>query len=231
MPDWGKLVAEKLDATDLPPQQRQEIAAELASHLEEAFEEQRARGATESEAVGQALSEVFDWNELARRIRRAKREEGIMNDRTRRLWLPGLASFLAAVVVEATLAKWSYQPRMLFRSHVTQIMYGLWLVAQLFCGAIGAYLSRRAGGPRSTRLGAALFTPAILLSAILSIVGVSVIARATGLWRQDSGSVHLLVLFRDIAIGVLIPSVAMVIGALPFLSDRRQVAPETIGVA
>ena len=231
MPDWRKLVAEKLDTTDLPPQQRQEIAAELASHLEEAFEEQSARGANESEAVGQALSEVFDWNELARRIRRAKREEGTMNDRTRQLWLPGLASLSAAIAVEVALAQVSYRPHMILRAHVTQLMYVLWLLAQPVCGGLGAYFSRRAGGTRPARLASGLFPSGILLAVVLIVVTINLTLRATGLGSPDLGPPNVPIFARAIATVILIPGGAMLLGALPFLSDRRPVAPETIRVA
>jgi hypothetical protein len=222
--DWHRLVRERLNLPHAGASDSEEIVAELASHLEESFEEQRALGISKPEAIQRALSDVSDWNRLNRRIQRAKREEGQMNDRTRHLWLPGLASFGAAVICEVALAQWSYQPRMLFHSHLTQLMYELWLVAQLACGAVGAFLSRRAGGSRSARLAAALFTSAILLLVVLGIVGTSLFARATGLWRQDFGSIDLEMLARIVGVMVVIPSVAMLIGALPFLTTRKSIA-------
>jgi hypothetical protein len=36
---------------------------------------------------------------------------------------------------------------------------------------------------------------------------------------------------RAITTVILVPAGAMLLGALPFLSDRRRVAPETVGVA
>lgn len=224
MPDWQRRVRERLGTLDLPPSQRDEVAAELAGHLEEVYDESRALGMAETQAAELAWNEVCDWNRLNRQIRRSKCQEGSMNDRTRHLWLPGLASFVAAVICEVALARWSYRPEMLFRSHVTQLMYGFWLVAQLGCGAVGAYLSRRAGGTRSARVVAALFTSTIFLIAMLGVVGTSLFARATGLWRQDFGSIDLLMIARAIGIVIVIPSFAMLAGALPFLSDRKQTA-------
>lgn len=223
-PDWRRLIREKLDRARLTASQKEEITAELASHLEELFEEQRALGRSEAEAAAQALREVCDWNQLNRRIQRSKREEDEVNDRTRHLWVPGLASLGVAVLCEAALAQWSYQPRMLFHSHLTRLMYELWLVAQLACGAVGAFLSRRAGGSRSARLGAGLFTSAILLLVVLGIVGTNLFARAAGFWHQDAGSFDLEMLARVVAVMVVIPSVAILIGALPFLAERKEVA-------
>lgn len=147
-----------------------------------------------------------------------------MSDRTRHLWLPGLASLGVAVICEVALAQWSYQPRMLFHSHLTRLMYELWLVAQLACGAVGAFLSRRAGGSRSARLAAALFTSAILLLVVLGIVGTGLFARITGFWQQDFGSLDLGKLARVVVVMVVIPSVAILIGALPFLAKPKETA-------
>jgi hypothetical protein len=223
--DWRRLVRERLNLCHAVASDREEIVAELASHLEELFDEQRESGLPEAEATERALSEVCNWERLNRRIQRAKREEDKMNDRTRHLWLPGLASFAAAVICEVLLARWSYQPRVLLSSHhLTQMMYGLWLIAQLVCGAVGAYLSRRAGGTRPTRLAAALFTSAILLIAMLGVVGTSLFARVTGFWRQDFGSIDLLMIAKVIGVMIVIPSVALLVGALPFLTERKEMA-------
>jgi hypothetical protein len=216
VPDWRKLVAEKLDATDLPPLERQDIAAELASHLEEVYDKQRAIGLPETQAVERAWSEVHNWPRLNRKIKQARGKEGSMNGRIRHLWFPGLAGFAAAVICEILLARWSYQPVMLLRPHATQPEHGLWLIAQMFCGGVGAYLSRRAGGTRSARLGAALFTSGVLVVAI-----VIRICLATG-W--SSGFLTVMIIIRTIRILALIPSLAMLAGALPFLPDRNQAA-------
>jgi hypothetical protein len=218
VPDWRKLVAEKFNGTSLPPLQRQEIAAELASHLEELCEEQRTHGMPESEAVERALSEVFDWNELAQRIRRVKREEGIMNDRTRQLWLPGLATFSAAMICELALGGGALSGESLFYSHTKQFMYASWLVAQLCCGAVGAFLSRRAGGNRSARIAAAMFTSGVLLTTMVIVIAICAIGRATGL---AFASLDMTLLIKPVFTVVLIPSIAMLAGALPFLSERE----------
>ena len=85
MPDWNALVRQQLSLAEFSPAQQDEIAAELASHLDDLYGERRKQGLSESEAVARALQEVPDWQGLAKTIQRAKREEGIMNDRTKRL--------------------------------------------------------------------------------------------------------------------------------------------------
>jgi hypothetical protein len=218
VPDWHKLVAEKFNGTDLPLPQRQEITAELASHFEEVHEEQRVLGAPETQAAQRAWSEVGDWNRLNRCIGNAKREEGIMNDRTRQLWLPGLASFSAAMICELTLGRGALSGESLFYSHTKQLAYASWLVAQLCCGAVGAYLSRRTGGNRSARLAAAMFPSAILLTTMVIVIAICEIGRATGL---AFAALDMSLLINPVFAVVLIPSIAMLLGALPFLSDGK----------
>ena len=44
MPDWEALVSEQFAAISLEPEDRREVIAELAGHLEEAFEQLRGKG-------------------------------------------------------------------------------------------------------------------------------------------------------------------------------------------
>jgi hypothetical protein len=218
VPDWRKLVAERRGVWHLTERQRREIAAELATHLEDVFEERRARGFSEREAINEALSEVSDWHELATKIAQAKRGEGVMSDRTRCFWLPGLASFNAAMIWEVALGAGPIGHGPMFHSHVTQLMYALRLMTLLFCGALGAFLSRRAGGTRSERAAAALFTSGILLCAILIVIGICAAARAAGL---GFSALDMSMLVKPIFTVILIPSLAMLAGALPFLSKGK----------
>jgi hypothetical protein len=174
----------------------------------------------EPEAQRRSLDELSRWDELGRRIETAKREEGIMNERTKRLWLPGLASFWATMACEVVFGGVSDYGS-LFHAHVSQLVYGLWLVGQLGCGALGAYLSRRAGGTRSARLAAALFPSGILLITMLIVIAICASARALGLGfaALDFG-----ILVKPGFTVIVIPAAAMLVGALPFLSDDRRAA-------
>jgi len=99
MPDWNALIREWLNLTELSPAQQDETIAELASHLDGLCEKYRKQGLSEAEAVTRAIYEVPDWRGLAKTIQRAKLEEETMNDRTKRLWLPGLVSTASALVL------------------------------------------------------------------------------------------------------------------------------------
>jgi hypothetical protein len=218
MPDWRNLVREKTDGLHLAPAQKEDVTAELASHLEEFYEQQRALGVPEPEAQRRSLDELSRWEELGRRIETAKREEGIMNERTKRLWLPGLASFWAAMACEVAFGGVSDYGS-LFHAHISRLVYGLWLVGQLGCGALGAYLSRRAGGGWSARVGAALFPSGILVITMLVVIAICAAGRALGL---GFAALDFWILVKPTFTVIVIPSVAMLLGALPFLSDDRQ---------
>jgi hypothetical protein len=220
VPDWRNLIREKTDGLCLAPAQKEEVRAELASHLEELYDQQRALGVAEPEAERRSLDELSCWDELGRRIETAKREEGIMNERTKRLWLPGLASFWLAMACEVAFGGVSDYGS-LFHAHVSQLACFLWLVGQLGCGALGAYLSRRAGGTPSARLAAALFPSGILLITMLIVIGICAAARALGLGfaALDFG-----ILVKPVFTVMVIPAAAMLVGALPFLSDDRRAA-------
>jgi hypothetical protein len=218
VPDWEEIVHAKIDRLRLTESQREEVCAEIASHLEEAYEEQRILGLPAVTAVDQVLREVDDWDDLVRRVHRAKRGEGIVNNRTKQLWLPGLASFWTAMICEISLGGDSLTGN-LFHSHETQLLYGMWLTGQLGCGALGAYLSRRAGGPRSARLAAALFTSSILVTTMAIVICICGVARAMGLGFV---SLEMTMLVKPVIVVILVPSAAMFVGALPFLSNGKR---------
>src|SRR5580700_9341946 len=144
-PDWSALVREHLRPLDLPALERQEVVAELAAHLADFYEEQLKNGRTESEAHQKTRNEVVEWRPLARNIQRAKFKEGIMNTRTKQLWLPSLVSLATAMLSLMFLTFFPVQPRLLYAHHAGTMLNLTWLAALPLCGAAGAYLSCRAG--------------------------------------------------------------------------------------
>jgi hypothetical protein len=46
MPDWNRLISERMGVLALSGEVRDEIVAELATHLEELYQASRARGAS-----------------------------------------------------------------------------------------------------------------------------------------------------------------------------------------
>jgi len=215
-PDWNALVRERLGSLDLPPQEMQEVVDELAAHLEDFYDEQIKRGVSQCEAEQSALKEVVGWRSLARTIQRAKRKEGTMNARTKHLWLPGLVSLTAAMGSLMVLIMISLEPRFLGRSPLQMVVLP-WLILLPFCGAVGAYLSRRGGASFQARLAAGLFPTIVLfiLGTILVVTRLVVFARPQ--WWNGSVAIGL---------GIVLPSAALLLGTVPFLkaAPPREVA-------
>jgi hypothetical protein len=211
-PDWNALVEERLRPLHLPAKESQEVVAELAAHLEDLYDEQIQNGLSECAALEKVMNEVAQWRPLARKLQRAKLKEGMMNARTKQLWLPGLVSLSAAMVFLTILIQISMQPRYLGRSPLSMVLLP-WLAMLPLCGAAGAYLSRRRGGYRWARLAAGLF-PTIVLFVLCSILTMThlIVPAQPRLWY---GSFALI-------LGIILPSAALLLGTLPFLSPPNQ---------
>jgi hypothetical protein len=64
MPDWKKIVREKLGTLPLTNGRRDEVIEELAQQLESAYEEALAQGINEQEAMRRSLGQFKDWEKL-----------------------------------------------------------------------------------------------------------------------------------------------------------------------
>lgn len=237
MPDWEALVSRRLGALKGDEGLRAEVVQELAGHLEDFYLEKCARSLSESAAMEQALAQVADWRKLTQKIRMAKREEGSMNYRTKSYWLPGLVTFAASMVwlmiLQLTMPiRHSWYPADHLVRHVglaplamsdtgTQIYflaapYLFWLLAQPVLGALGAYLSRRGGGEKRARLVASIFPSLMFLCAWSFVFVIAVFVE-----RNPFVLAHP-VNFALIAVPVaVVPGVALVLGALPFLREPK----------
>lgn len=227
MPEWKGLVRDRLGNLGLGAVQEEAIVAELASHLEEIYDEACAQGLCKSEAIARSLAQVTDWHSLSQNIQNAKHKEGIMNHRTKTLWLPGLISLTTAMVFLMLFQLVSLQPRFLasgsfaavhagFTSaNVLLVAYVPWLVLLPFCGAAGAFLSRRAGGQRTARLVAGMFpwTALFFLVTFLTLIGQIVPFR-----HEWIGFVTKLLLVSAP------PAIALLLGVIPFLKEPRPAA-------
>jgi hypothetical protein len=216
MPDWNKLVEERLTTLNLPPSGKQAVVAELALHLEEAYQQARAIGMSEDSASHVALRQVGDWRALARNIRRAKSEEVAMNKRTKSLWLPALMTVLGA---NASLALQQYlgaRPHLVWVGNVALSFYWAWLATLPMFGAVGAYLSRRAQSSAWARLAAGV-APALVMLMVMGLLLP---------WGLAIDGIHFFRLV-SFAMGltnwVAIPALALLVGVAPFLSPA---APE-----
>lgn len=218
MPDWEKLVGERLERLKLATEERREVIAEIAAHLDECYVELRDAGSPDPE--GYTLAQVSDWNVLRRKIRRAK--EGGMSF-ARRVMFPGLtALFLAqvalAVILHSLIALHGPALEGQFRGgdRVPGIFYVPWMLTLPWIGAVGAWLARRAGARPGQRLTAALF-PALFAVVVNTIFGVValLISPQKLLSEFNLANQASLALFF-----VVLPAIACAIGAWPFLSGK-----------
>src|SRR5260370_14553411 len=148
MPDWQEIVRRRLSGVALDGEEKDAGHEELAAHLEESYESLRAKGNSEQAAMQQTLGQVADWQALRRRIQTARTKENIMNDRVRQLWLPGMLTFTLSMGLLALVQKFGPRPIVLDLDKGTPVLmfYTSWLLTLPFAGAMGALLSKRAGG-------------------------------------------------------------------------------------
>jgi hypothetical protein len=215
--DWQALVRERFSGRGLTFEQQQEVVAELAAHLEDFYEEQRAQGANESDAIRRALDEVADWHRLARKIRNSKQEERQMNARTKSMWLPGYATLTAAMGTLMIMDRFNIEPKMISHGPIGLVqLYLPWLAVLPLIGGLGAYLSRQAQGQFWARLVAALFPALVPFAIFLPAIVVSVVFDHHKTWTVVPAA-FAVVVFN----WVLVPGAMLLLGALPFLKVPR----------
>jgi hypothetical protein len=223
MPDWDELVRERLAGLSLDGQQMREVIAELASHLEETFEQLRRQGLSEETAVERALSQVKNWQSLRRKIQRARSKENTMTNRVKQWWLPGfLALFLSMMLLMANefigIKPLIVSARGSQLSAPVAVIYVPWLLLLVPIGAMAAYLAGRAGGSQRAMFVSTVFP-------VLPHLGFFLIVFPVVLILDDHVAHNIMIsaLFMSLAAWVLLPGVALLAGGLPvqLLRSRR----------
>jgi hypothetical protein len=220
MADWQELVRQRLSGLALDALEKDEVYAELAAHLEESCESLRTKGLSEQAAVRQTLAQVADWKDLRREIQTARTKESIMNDRVRQLWLPGFLTFVLSAGLLALNGIFGPKPWALMRVGQPPIVLFFipWLLSLPLVGAMGAYLSHRAGGSRGAIFSSIIFPVLPFLASILLVFPVSL-----AFDRLIGHNMAPMALLLALPGWVLIPSAALLVGGLPvqlFLSRR-----------
>src|SRR6266403_1573234 len=224
MPDWQKLVRRRLSGLAVDFTEREEIHTELAAHLEESYESLRTKGLPEQAAMQQTLAQVADWQDLRRRIQVARtRKENIMNDRVRQLWLPGLLTFVLSMGLLELVQKFGPRPIFFDLDKGTPVLmfYTSWLLTLPLAGAIGAFLSKRAGGSSRMSAISSLF-PVLPFGVVFLIAIPAGLLMGRNLSHHIVGSAFLTMMFG----WVLVPGVALLAGGLLVqLLSRRSSSP------
>jgi hypothetical protein len=217
--DWEQLVSDKMGARFASAHPA--VVCELAAHLRETCEDLIHAGVPLESAERQALAQVASWNRLRDELERARGGGSMKNQQIRSVWLPGLLTavsgfgMLRAMLVLSAVS-WTFERR------VTEILpwqmlespgalFGVtWLAVLPLAGALGAYVSWRAGGRPGQRIFAALI-PALVLS------GTALLALAVAVAVGDYKEWHGHLLFHLIVTWFFLPGLALTLGTLPFL--------------
>ncbi len=214
MRDWSALVHSHLVSVRVGERRRREIGAELAAHLEDAYDGALRRGCTEAEAMACAMEHVPDWSALAVAVKRSTDEDSTMTRQAITVLLPGTTILLTAAaglsfVVYATPADRWVDPR--WQVHV--LAAGLVFLFYLLLGSIGAAWSRHVGGSPGERLAAGVF-PLVLHAAMAGpAVGADMLY---ALSRGGAGR-HLGIDIINMTLVMLVaPGAALLLGGLPF---------------
>ena len=213
MADWRKLVRQRLSGLALDAAEKEEVQLELAGHLEESYEGLRKCGLPEKEAARRALEQVSDWQDLQRKILAAKRREHPMKKRTHQLWIPGFLTLTLSMIFLAVLQRLGFHPRIAWSGPNPVLLYVPWLLALPFLGALGAYVSSRAGGSRRIVLLASVF-PVLALTAaflLMSPIGFT-IEQITG--NHNDFNIVATALLKDGIGWLVVPGAALLAGGL-----------------
>jgi hypothetical protein len=213
MRDWEALVKQRLAGLALEPKETTEVIVEVAAHLEDTCEEMLRQGMTEEEAVRRALSQAGNWKELRRKILSAKRRGQVMEKRVRQLWIPGFLILILSMLFLMALQKSGLQPRIVMSGSNTVLLYVPWLLSLPFFGALGAYVSSRAGGPRGTALLASVFPMLALSTAYLLMFPIGLAFERIIGRPVDFGAVATAIL-RDGIGWIVVPGAALLTGGL-----------------
>ncbi len=238
MPDWEALVGEQLGELSLAAEERQEVIAELAAHLEELFDGLLRQGVAEQEALRRTLSQAGNWGGLRRKLQAARTEEKGMTNRVKQFWLPGfLTLFISMVLLMAMQFSFTGRDRTFVGSRPlvvgklgwgtaapVAVIYLPWLLSLLPIGAMGAYLSSRAGASKRTIFLSIVFP-------MLPYLAIFLIAFPVALVLDDhvAHNVMLSALFVGLLAWVVLPGAALLVGGLPvFLLCSRRLSFQSV---
>lgn len=204
MPDWRQFVRERLGPLALSRRREEEIYSELAEHLADATEQQS----------GDLSGRGTDWSALAGEIRRA--EEDNVSPAAKTIWVPGTSVTLGAALLLVIMTRF-VPPVAWVEGKGPMLLASTWAVAYLAFGAMGAWLSRRAGGGTRQRLLAGVF-PVVFHLAVFVLPIVAALASDAPNFPEHRQVSWLL---GAGAGWVVIPGIVLAIGTLPFLRSKN----------
>jgi hypothetical protein len=216
MHDWTQIVRERLVNLALDDDEAAQVFEELASHLDETYQSLRGEGLSDQVAIARVLAGVGDWRILQRKLESSRNKETHMSKRLAQFWLPAFVTLLLSMVLLAVFQifgpdPWVDNPLRGGRLRMTPVavVYVSWLIFLPFIGALGAYLSRRAGGQR----------PAVFSSIVFPVfpyVAFFVIGLPIAIMFDDhvSHNITIPAFFAGLAGWVIFPAMALLAGGL-----------------
>ncbi|SRR6266403_5067695 len=221
--DWEELVRAKLAGLAIEPREKREVIEELAAHLDETYEELRGRGFIEEDATELSLCQVKDWPDLRRRIQSARTKENVMTNRVKQFWFPSLMTLLLSMGLLMLVQvfgpnPWTPATGGRLRMMPMAVVYVSWLLTLPLIGAMGAYLSIRAGGSPRAVFSSILFP--VFPYLVFFVVGLPL---ALILDDHVAHNMTIPAFFVGLSAWIIFPAVALLAGglAVQVLVSRR----------
>jgi hypothetical protein len=215
MRDWRQLVRQRLAGLAVEDSEVSQVIEELAAHLEEKYQALLKEGISEEDAARRALGQVGDWQDLKHKIESSRNQEAYMTKRVAQFWLPAFVTLLLSMVLLAVIQIYGPNPWVTpmlggrLRMTPVAVVYVAWLVFLPFIGALGAYLSKRAGAePR------AMF--ASILFPVFPYIAFFVIGLPIAIMLDDHIAHNIMIpaFFVGLTAWVIFPAAALLAGGL-----------------
>jgi len=157
-----------------------------------------------------------------------------MKKRVWQLWVPGFLTLILSMLFLTVLYRLGLRARLVSsgpNAILAILLYTPWLAGLPFFGALGAYISSRAGGSRANALFVSVFPALALAGAFLLMFPIGLaLAGITG--RHVDFSAVATVLLKDGIGWILVPGAALLVGGLlahALLSTRSSSQHAAIG--
>jgi hypothetical protein len=230
MPDWQQIVSSKLSGLALEPEEVTQVLEEVAGHLEEEYQSLLSKDVPEKEAARRALRRVDDWQALKQMIESARKKENPMPKRIAQFWLPAFLTLLLSMVLLAVIQMFGPNPwtRVVASRWwmPVAVVYVSWLLFLPLIGALGAYISRRAGGSARAVFFSIVFPTLPYLTFFLIGLPIALI-----LDDRVAHNITIPAFFVGLSAWVIFPAAALLAGGWPvhFFASRRLISSRSAG--
>jgi hypothetical protein len=216
MHDWVQIVRQRLVNLALDGDDSAQVCEELASHLEETYQSLRDEGLSEQAAITRVLAGVGDWHVLRQKIESSRKKEPSMPTRVTQFWIPAFVTLLLSMICLALIQIFGPNPWIAPVTHGWRciapalLVYIPWLFMLPFIGALGSYISNRAGG-RARAVFSAIIFPILPYTAFF-IIGLPI---AMILDDHVARNVTIPMFFIGLCAWVIFPALALLAGGWP----------------